>query len=195
MTDKPPRCLPTGSQGQATANGRTEGLSWTAGYDRLSALVTGTAATVVSTVALALLVQGRAKARSSQRTPPPAIGCMAIVQLRTANRTPLTRLSAMPPTTPPLFWAVPFQAWLAARQPRTAGALLRDACALGDRRGDRLRRDAQATDGRLGAGAVQAFDRGDLRGGGARARRRRARRARGSARTRGRLSYGVGSMD
>src|SRR5437764_5213692 len=60
MTDKPPRCLPTGSL--ATANGRSGGSL----MDRwlrigLSALVTGTAASVVSTAALALLAQGEGK--------------------------------------------------------------------------------------------------------------------------------------
>ena len=29
-----------------------------------------------------------------------------------------------------LFWAVPFETWLAARQPRTTAGLLRDACAM-----------------------------------------------------------------
>jgi hypothetical protein len=29
-----------------------------------------------------------------------------------------------------LFWAVPFEAWLAARPPRTTAELLRDACAM-----------------------------------------------------------------
>jgi hypothetical protein len=29
-----------------------------------------------------------------------------------------------------VFWAVPFEAWLAARPPRTTAGLLRDACAM-----------------------------------------------------------------
>ena len=96
----------------------------------LSALVTGTAASVVSTAALALLAQGEGK---SAFQPTNATSHWLHGDRAASHGKPdaaHTLIGYATHHASALFWAVPFEAWLAARPPRTAGALLRDACAM-----------------------------------------------------------------
>jgi hypothetical protein len=96
----------------------------------LSGLVTGTAASVVSTAALALLAQREGKsafqptnATSHWLHGDRAASCREPDAAHTLIGYATHHASA-------LFWAVPFEAWLAARPPRPAAALLRDACVM-----------------------------------------------------------------
>ena len=96
----------------------------------LSALVTGTAASVVSTAALALLAQEEGK---SPFQPTNATSHWLHGNRAASNREPDTAHTLIGYAThhaSALFWAVPFEAWIAARPPRTAATLLRDACAM-----------------------------------------------------------------
>jgi hypothetical protein len=96
----------------------------------LSALVTGTAASIVSTAALALLARAEGKGAfqltnatshwlhgDSAASYPGADAAHTLVGYATHHASTL-------------FWAVPFEAWLAVRPPRTTAGLLRDACAM-----------------------------------------------------------------
>jgi hypothetical protein len=96
----------------------------------LSALVTGTAASVVSTAALALLAQAEGK---SAVQPTNATSHWLHGDSAALHREPdaaHTLVGYVTHHASALFWAVPFEAWLAARPPRTTSELLRDACAM-----------------------------------------------------------------
>jgi hypothetical protein len=96
----------------------------------LSALVTGTVASIVSTAALALLARGEGK---SAFQPTNATSHWLHGDSAASHREPDTAHTFIGYAThhaSALFWAVPFEAWLAARPPRTAAGLLRDACAM-----------------------------------------------------------------
>src|SRR5215210_1117496 len=96
----------------------------------LSALVTGTAASVVSTAALALLAQGEGKSayQPTNTTSHWLHGDRAASQGEPDAAHTLIGYATHHASA--LFWAVPFEAWLAARPPRTTAGLLRDACAM-----------------------------------------------------------------
>jgi hypothetical protein len=96
----------------------------------LSALVTGTAASIVSTAALALLAQGEGKSafQPTNATSHWLHGNGAASH-READAVH-TLIGYATHHASALFWAVPFEAWLAARPPRTTAGLLRDACAM-----------------------------------------------------------------
>ena len=96
----------------------------------LSALVTGTAASVVSTAALALLARGEGK---SVFQPTNATSHWLHGDSAALHREPdaaHTLIGYATHHASALFWAVPFEVWLAARPPRTSAGLLRDACAM-----------------------------------------------------------------
>jgi len=96
----------------------------------LSALVTGTAASVVSTAALALLARGEGK---SVFQPTNATSHWLHGDSAALHREPdaaHTLIGYATHHASALFWAVPFEAWLTARPPRTTSELLRDACAM-----------------------------------------------------------------
>jgi hypothetical protein len=96
----------------------------------LSALVTGTAASVVSTAALALLARGEGK---SAFQPTNATSHWLHGDSAALHREPdaaHTLIGYATHHASALFWAVPFEAWLAARPPRTTAGLMRDACAM-----------------------------------------------------------------
>jgi hypothetical protein len=96
----------------------------------LSALVTGTVASVVSTVALVLL----AKAENKRPLQPTNATSHWLHGDQAARYDELdaahTLLGYTTHHASAVFWAVPFEAWLAIRPPRTSAELLRDACAL-----------------------------------------------------------------
>ena len=96
----------------------------------LSALVTGTAASVVSTAALALLAQGEGK---SAFQPTNATSHWLHGDHAASHREPDVAHTLVGYAThhaSTLFWAVPFEVWLAARPPRTTAGLLRNACIM-----------------------------------------------------------------
>jgi hypothetical protein len=96
----------------------------------LSALVTGTAASVVSTAALALLAQREGK---SAFQPTNATSHWLHGDHAASHREPdvsHTLIGYATHHASALFWAVPFAAWLAARPPRTVAGLMGDACAM-----------------------------------------------------------------
>jgi hypothetical protein len=96
----------------------------------LSALVTGTAASIVSTAALALLARGEGK---SAFQPTNATSHWLHGDSAASHREPdaaHTLIGYATHHASALFWAVPFEAWLAARPPRTTPGLLCDACAM-----------------------------------------------------------------
>jgi hypothetical protein len=96
----------------------------------LSALVTGTAASIVSTAALALLARAEGK---SAVQPTNATSHWLHGDSAASHREPDTAHTLVGYAThhaSALFWAVPFEVWLAARPPRTTAGLLRDACAM-----------------------------------------------------------------
>jgi hypothetical protein len=96
----------------------------------LSALVTGTAASIVSTAALALLAQREGK---SAFQPMNATSHWLHGDRAALHREPDAAHTLIGYTThraSAVFWAVPFEAWLTARPPRTSIGLLRDACAM-----------------------------------------------------------------
>jgi hypothetical protein len=96
----------------------------------LSALVTGTTASIVSTAALALLAQGEGKSafQPTNATSHWLHGDSATLHHEADAAHTLTGYATHHVSA--LFWAVPFEVWLAARPPRTAVGLLRDACAI-----------------------------------------------------------------
>jgi hypothetical protein len=96
----------------------------------LSALVTGTAASVVSTAALALLAQREGK---SAFQPTNATSHWLHGDHAASHREPdvsHTLIGYATHHASALFWAVPFEIWLAARPPRTTAGLLRNACMM-----------------------------------------------------------------
>ena len=96
----------------------------------LSALVTGTAASVVSTAALALLALREGK---SAFQPTNATSHWLHGDRAASHREPdiaHTLVGYATHHASALFWAVPFEAWLAARPPCTTAGLLRDACVM-----------------------------------------------------------------
>ena len=96
----------------------------------LSALVSGTAASIVSTAALALLAHREGK---SAFQPTNATSHWLHGDRAALHREPDTVHTLVGYAThhaSALFWAVPFETWLAARPPRTTAGLLRDACAM-----------------------------------------------------------------
>src|SRR3954453_20073722 len=96
----------------------------------LSARVTGTVASVVSTAALALLARAEGK---SAVQPTNATNHWLHGDSAASHREPDAAHTLVGYAThhaSALFWAVPFEAWLAAQPPRTAAGLLRDACAM-----------------------------------------------------------------
>ena len=96
----------------------------------LSALVTGTAASVVSTAALALLARAEGK---STFQPTNATSHWLHGDSAASHREPdvaHTLIGYATHHASALFWAVSFEAWLDARPPRTSAGLLRDACAM-----------------------------------------------------------------
>src|SRR3954453_16100083 len=96
----------------------------------LSTLVTGTAASVVSTAALALLARGEGKSafQPTNATSHWLHGARAALHREPDAAHTLVGYATHHASA--LFWAVPFEAWVAARPPRTALKLLRDACAM-----------------------------------------------------------------
>jgi hypothetical protein len=96
----------------------------------LSALVTGTAASVVSTAALALLAQREGK---SAFQPTNATSHWLHGDHAASHHEPdvsHTLIGYATHHASALFWAVPFEIWLAARPPRTTAGLLRNACMM-----------------------------------------------------------------
>jgi hypothetical protein len=96
----------------------------------LSSLVTGTVASVVSTAALALLAKGEGKGALQ---PTNATSHWLHGEEAGRHRAPdvahtLPGYAAHHASA--LFWAVPFEAWLAVRPRRRPAELLRDACAM-----------------------------------------------------------------
>jgi hypothetical protein len=96
----------------------------------LSALITGTAASVASTAAPALLAQAEGKSafQPMNATSHWLHGDSAASHRRPDAAHTLVGYATHHAST--LFWAVPFEAWLAFRPPRTTAELLRDACAM-----------------------------------------------------------------
>ena len=96
----------------------------------ISALVAGTAASVVSTTALALLARGEGKSafQPTNATSHWLHGDHA-ASYREADAVH-TLIGYATHHVSALFWAVPFAAWLAARPPRTVAGLMGDACAM-----------------------------------------------------------------
>lgn len=96
----------------------------------LSALVTGTAASIASTAALVVLAkaEGRGALQPTNATSHWLHGDKAAWHDEAdASHTLVgygTHHAAM------LFWALPFQVWLAARPPRTPAELLRDSAVM-----------------------------------------------------------------
>jgi hypothetical protein len=96
----------------------------------LSALVTGTAASVASTAALALLAraEGKSAVQPTNATSHWLHGDSAASHRRPDAAHTLVGYATHHAST--LFWAVPFEVWLASRPPHTTVGLLRDACAM-----------------------------------------------------------------
>lgn len=96
----------------------------------LSALVSGTAASLASTAALALLAkaEGKGAFQPTNATSHWLHGDGA-AHHRQADLSH-TLLGYGTHHASALFWALPFQAWLAARPPRNRLELLRDACVM-----------------------------------------------------------------
>jgi hypothetical protein len=96
----------------------------------LSALVTGTAASIVSTAALALLAraEGKSAVQPTNATSHWLQGDSAALYRGADAAHTLVGYATHHAST--LFWAVPFEAWLAFRPPHTVAGLLRDACAM-----------------------------------------------------------------
>ena len=96
----------------------------------LSALVTGTVASLASTAALALLAKGEGKdaLQPTNATSHWLHGDEAARhdELDVAH----TAIGYGTHNASAVFWALPFEAWLAARPPRSSFELLRDACAM-----------------------------------------------------------------
>src|SRR5512142_2779869 len=96
----------------------------------ISALVTGTAASVASTAALALFARREGK---SVFQPTNATSHWLHGDRAASRREPdvaHTLIGYATHHASTLFWAVPFEIWLAARPPRTTAGLLRDACMM-----------------------------------------------------------------
>src|SRR3954464_1526097 len=96
----------------------------------LSALISGTAASIVSTAALALLAHREGK---SAFQPTNATSHWLHGDRAASHREPDAAHTLVGYAThhvSALFWAVPFEIWLAARPPRTTTRLLRDACIM-----------------------------------------------------------------
>jgi len=96
----------------------------------LSALVTGTAASVASTAALALLARAEGK---SAVQPTNATSHWLHDDSAASYREPDAAHTLIGYTThhaSAVFWAMPFEAWLASQPPRTTAELLRNACIM-----------------------------------------------------------------
>ncbi|PPD46240.1 MAG: hypothetical protein CTY15_02425 [Methylocystis sp.] len=96
----------------------------------LSAVVTGTVATLVSTAALAALakMEGKGALQPTNATSHWLNGDEAAnVELPDAGHTAVGFLTHHASA---ILWAAPFEAWLAANPPRSLGVLLRDAFAM-----------------------------------------------------------------
>ena len=96
----------------------------------LSALVTGTAASIASTAALALLARAEGK---SAVQPTNATSHWLHGDSAASYREPDVAHTLVGYAThhaSALFWALPFEVWLAARPPRITAELLRDACVM-----------------------------------------------------------------
>jgi len=96
----------------------------------LSALVTGTVASIVSTAALALLAraEGKSAFQPTNATSHWLHGDSAASHPEPDAAHTLVGYATHHAST--LFWAMPFEVWLAARPPRTTAELLRDACTM-----------------------------------------------------------------
>lgn len=96
----------------------------------LSALVTGTVASVVSTGALALLAtaEGKGPLQPTNATSHWLHGDEAARHRRPDAAHTLVGYGTHHASA--VFWALPFEIWLASRPPRSTGGLLRDACAM-----------------------------------------------------------------
>jgi hypothetical protein len=95
-----------------------------------SALITGTAASIVSTAALALLAQREGK---SAFQPTNATSHWLHGDDAASHREPdiaHTLIGYATHHASALFWAVPFEIWLAARPPRSTAGLLGNACMM-----------------------------------------------------------------
>jgi hypothetical protein len=95
-----------------------------------SALVTGTAASIVSTAALALLAhrEGKSAFQPTNATSHWLHGDRAALHREPDAAHTLVGYATHHVSA--LVWAVPFEIWLTARPPRTATRLLRDACVM-----------------------------------------------------------------
>ncbi|MGE3283690.1 MAG: hypothetical protein AB7H90_20625 [Alphaproteobacteria bacterium] len=96
----------------------------------LSALVTGTVASVVSTAALALVAraEGKGTFQPTNATSHWLHGDGAALHREPDAAHTLVGYATHHASA--LFWAIPFEVWLAARPPRTTAGLLRDACVM-----------------------------------------------------------------
>jgi hypothetical protein len=96
----------------------------------LSALITGTIASIASTAALALLAgtEGKSVVQPTNATSHWLHGGSAASHREPDAAHTLVGYATHHAST--LFWAVPFEAWLAFRPPRNTAELLRDACAM-----------------------------------------------------------------
>lgn len=96
----------------------------------LSALVTGTAASVVSTAALLLLAQreGKSTFQPTNATSHWLHGDRAAAHRESDAAHTLIGYATHHASA--LFWAVPFEVWLVVRPPRTVAGLLREACGI-----------------------------------------------------------------
>jgi hypothetical protein len=96
----------------------------------LSALVTGTVASIATTAVLAALAraEGRRAAQPTNATSHWLHGEMAGA-VRRADA-PHTLVGYASHHASAVFWAIPFETWLAARPPRSAIGLLRDATVM-----------------------------------------------------------------
>jgi hypothetical protein len=95
-----------------------------------SALVTGTAASLVSAGALALLAraEGKGALQPTNATSHWLHGDSAAIHREADVRHTLVGYGTHHASA--IFWALPFQMWLASRRPRTPVGLLRDACVM-----------------------------------------------------------------
>lgn len=96
----------------------------------ISALVTGTVASVVSAAVLALLArtEGKGVLQPTNATSHWLHGANAAAHREFDAAHTLVGYTTHHASA--VFWAVPFEAWLPARPPRSPGKLLRDACAM-----------------------------------------------------------------
>lgn len=95
-----------------------------------SALITGTTASIVSTGALAILARAEGKgALQPTNATSHWLHGEGAASHRQAD-VPHTLVGYGTHHASAMFWALPFQAWLASQPPRTPVELLRDACVM-----------------------------------------------------------------